>query len=155
MKKAPYVLFRYYPDRYKLRGFYDSDNGEVHINKAIPKIVRELTFAHENQHKICHQGKCSCWNKDTEFWCEYHAFRAEFEFILSKNSNKYWIAYFESVVYDLKKYKRTNHKPKSWPDHFRALAKICRTKEFASYARGYGYHTRIMDIIDRGIIICQ
>lgn len=137
-----------------MNGYYDPDdnNHPVYINKDLDSKSKEVVYAHENQHRKCHLGKCFCWDCGTEFWCEYHAFRAEFKFALSKNTDKWWKLYFDGVIEDLKKFKRPKKGMATWPDHFKALVKVCHMKEFGAYANGYGYYTRIMDIIDRGIM---
>jgi hypothetical protein len=154
--KHKYILFQYYPiGAVKLDGFYDDQdvNHNVYISKSLKGMDREIAFAHENEHRECHIQECFCWSSGTEFWSEYHAFKAEFDFVVEQNKDKWWKVYFEYVIRNLKKYKRVGRGAMStWPDHFRALSKVCRLNEFGEYARGYGYYDRIMAIVERGMI---
>ena len=136
-----YILYRYYPNKSHVDGFFDEDDGNIYISKKLGKIAREIVFAHESQHRDCYNNKCKCWGRGTDYWCEYHAFRAEFRFVLRKNSKRYWKAYFEGVIRDLTKFKDTSIR--SWGAHFQALCKVCRFKAFQEAARRYGFQKSI------------
>ena len=123
-----YILFRYRPNKSNIFGFFDEDDGQIYINEDLGKTHREFVYVHESQHRTCYKVGCKCWNKKTEFLCEYHAFRAEFRFALNKNSRRYWTAYFKGVIMELDKFR--SNKVRSWRAHFKALSKVCRFKQF-------------------------
>jgi len=138
-----YILVTYKPDKTKVSGFFDEDDENIYINSNLNKLTKELVFVHESQHKVCFKNKCKC--QKNLFWCEYHAFRSEIDFIIDKNIKKYWVGYFNNVIYELKKFKDNDTTYKS---HFKSLAKVCRLKRFKKYAIKYKYLKRINSIIE-------
>lgn len=141
-----YILFRYYPNKSRVKGFFDDDDGQIYINKTLNKHDRAIVFAHESQHRECFITKCWCWKQKTVFWCEYHAFKAEFAFVSGMDNHRYWHTYFKAVISGLTKYKEAENIG-TWMDHFRALRKVCRFKAFQEAADRYGYQERVNELL--------
>ncbi len=129
------VYFRHTPDRSKIGGYFDEDDGHIYINGRASKVRQSLIIAHESQHKKCFDTKCKCWNSRNVYWCEYHAFRAELKYVAKKDKVRLWQAYFRSVINDLRKFQS---KETAYPQHFQALVKVCRLRLFGLYAQKYG-----------------
>lgn len=146
-----YILFTFRPNKLGINGFFEGDDGYVYINKDLDKISRELVYAHESQHRACFLNKCKCWKPKSDFLCEYHAFRAEFNFVLKKNTPKNWKHYFNFTIKDLIKFSKNGKNIKNWKEHFQALAKVCRLKDFQRFAKKYRYKKRIDKILEKGI----
>lgn len=140
-----YILFTYRPNKTKINGFFDEEDGNIYINSDLCKIAKEIVLAHEIRHRRCFKNKCKCWGK--LYWAEYHAFRAEFEFVLSKNKKSYWKTYFDGVISDLRKFQ--DKSVTGWREHFKALSKVCRLKKFIEQANKYKYLKKINTIIER------
>ncbi|MHA1275391.1 MAG: hypothetical protein ACTSQS_18460 [Promethearchaeota archaeon] len=140
------VMFNYFPNKLDIGGFFDEDSGNIYINKKLRKIRREIVFQHEKQHKKCFNSRCSCWSKGTEFWCEYHAMKAEFEFSM-KNEKLVQKLYFKAVILSLKRYLRDMNKVKSWKAHYQALRKVCKLKKFKQLAKKSGFWGEIKKLI--------
>ena len=149
--KTDYILFKFIPNKLGINGFFEEEDGCVYVNESLDKISRELVYAHESQHRTCFLNKCKCWKYKSVYWCEYHAFRAEFNFVLKKNISEYWKNYFNLVIKDLIKFRKNSKGIKSWKEHFQALAKICKFKDFQKLAKKYRYKKRIDKILERGI----
>jgi len=145
MDRGDYILFRYKPNKSKVNGIFDEDDGNIYINEDLDEITQELIYAHESQHKKCFNSKCKCWKK--LFWCEYHAFRNEFKFVLEKDDSKYWDKYFTITTNDLNKFKNNVNNITGWKEHFKALKKVCNLKDFKKFAKEYKYWKQIKKII--------
>ena len=139
-----YILFRYNPNPSNIYGFFDEEDNNIYINANLGKLDREFVFVHESQHKDCFHNKCKCWG--TIFWCEYHAFRAEFNFVLKLNKQKYWRGFFKVSIKALIKFK-THPEIGGWTEHYKALRKVMNLTECVKYARKYGYWKQIEDIL--------
>ena len=139
------------PNKLGINGFFDEDGGNIYINGNLGKIEREIVYVHESQHRTCCLNKCKCWKYKSVYWCEYHAFRAEFNFVLKKNIPGYWKGYFDITIKDLIKFSRNGKKIKSWKEHFQALSKVCRFKDFQKFAKKHRYIKRIDKILKEGI----
>jgi len=141
-----YILFTFEPHYPKVKGFFDSDWNRVYINKKLGKIKREIVYAHESQHQKCFQSKCKCYDLNSDFLSEYHAFRAEFRFLQEKDNVRYWRIYFAGVIDDLTRYVTL-----PWKAHFKALSKVCRLEDFKKFAKEFDYWKKIERILKKGI----
>ncbi len=112
------VYFRHTPDRSKLGGYFDEDDGHIYINVQASKVRQSLIIAHEAQHKKCFDSKCKCWKGENIYWCEYHVFRAELEYVIENDTVRLWQAYFRSEINNLRKYqtRKTNY-----PSHIKTV----------------------------------
>lgn len=142
------VRFIFKPNKSKVDAFFDRDDGLIYIHKNFGKILTEITYAHEVQHKKCLANKCFCWEQDSDYWSEYHAFKAMFYFVVSKHSKRYWRIFFDAVISDLIKYNNNEYRVKSYKEHFNALKKVCKLKLFIEYAKQYNYWNDIKRIIN-------
>ena len=140
------ILFTFEPNRSKIHGFYDLEDGEIYVNKRLSKTAQALTVVHEQQHIKCRKSKCHCWPDERLYWCEYHAFRAVLDYVIGCNSRRIWKAYFDGVVDDLTKYYDKRRAVRGYGQHYLALAKVCRLKRFREYAKQYGYDKEIRKI---------
>ena len=139
-----YILFVYKPNPSNITGFFDEEDNNIYINEKKGRLERELIFVHENQHKKCFNTKCKCWG--IVFWCEYHAFRAELNFVLKVNKRKYWREFFRVSISSLIKY--TVHlEIGGWPEHYKALRKVLKLSECVTYAKKYGYWKQIAGLL--------
>jgi len=132
------IIFSFKPNKSEVSAFFDADDGEIYIDKKLGKINREIVYQHENQHRKCFKSKCKCWKKKTEFLCEYHAMRAEFNFV-AKNGLLVQKMYFKITIDALNKYLKNMNKIKSWKAHYQALRKVCKLKQFRFLAQKLGF----------------
>lgn len=132
-----YILFTFEPNKSKIEGLFDEDDGNIYIDKKLSSIGKQLVFAHESQHRTCFYSKCECWDKESLFWCEYHAFLAELIFVVKQNSKKYWDYYFKGFIKELIKF--NNPDIIGWLPHFKAMRKVSKIKVFQNNAKKYGY----------------
>jgi hypothetical protein len=141
-----YILFKYRPNKSRIHGIFDEDDGNIYINEDLPKMGRELVYAHECQHRTCFYSNCSCYKKNSIFYVEYHAFLAELIFILKINSVQYWKYYLMGVIEELNKF--NNPDINGWLDHFRALRKVCKLKAFKEKAKKFNCWKKISKLLD-------
>jgi hypothetical protein len=146
MKRGDYILFRYRPNKSKIDGLFDEEDRNIYINEDLGKICREFVYIHEAEHKRCFENKLKCW--ENLFWCEYYAFRAELNFVLEKDNSRYWHKYFTVTIKSLIKFKTNANNIKGWEEHFKALRKVCRLKDFKKFAKKYKYWKLIKEIIE-------
>ena len=149
LSKTKYISFKYAPNKTKINGFFEEDSGNIYINKSLGTRQKELVFVHEMKHKKCCLDKCFCWESGTDFWSEYHAFKAEFDFVLNKNLKKYWVTYFNILIKDLNKFVENASNLRTWKYHRKALTKVCRLCDFIRFAKKYGYWNEIDSLIRR------
>jgi len=135
------ILFSFKPNKSKISGFFDEDDGQIYIDKKLGKIKKEIVYQHENQHRKCFNSDCKCYKKDTDFLCEYHAMRAEFNFI-AKNGVLVQKIYFKLVIKSLNKYLI-----ESWKAHYQALRKVCKLKKFRFLAKKLGFWREIEKLL--------
>lgn len=140
------ILFRYRPNLTEINGFFDQDDGHIYIRKGLGKIDKEIVYQHEMQHKICSDNKCFCWEQKSDFWSEYHSFRAELDFALRSNKIVKRI-YLTGVIDDLIKYKKQGKKIKSQKEHYFALRRVCKLNRFKKLAKEYKYWNRIKKLL--------
>jgi len=150
LSKTGYILFKYSPNKSKINGFFDEDDGNIYINESLSTLQKELVLVHETEHKKCYLNKCFCWKSKTDFWCEYHAFKAEFDFVLNKNLKKYWNIYFSIVIKDLNKFVKDSNNIHTWKEHYKALRKVCKLCNFIKFAKKYGYWKKINGLCNSG-----
>jgi len=105
--------------------WYDSEDDCIYLSDKLTQVEREIVYAHEDQHRKCYHEKCFCWGMDSDFWKEYHAMKAEFEFALEKGG-RYLKAYRKLFVDCLKRYKK-NPESKAY---LQASLKLMRLKAF-------------------------
>ena len=144
MHKVDYILFTYKPNKSNIFGIFDEDDGNIYINSKLNKIERKLVYVHEVQHRDCFNNKCKCWKK--LFWCEYHAFRAEFNFVLKLNKRRYWHGFFKIAIKELVKFK-LHPEISGWTEHYKAKRRVMKLDECVKYAKKYKYWKQIKEII--------
>jgi len=144
-----WIEFSYHPNKSKVDGFFDEEDGQIYIRKNQGRITKEIIFAHESQHKDCCENSCFCWVMVNLFWCEYHAFRAELYYVLDQNKSRIWNLYFQGVIKDLTKYYSLIDAVEGQIQHFKALRKVCKMKLFREFAKQYGYYTKIYKLCGR------
>lgn len=148
MKPPKIIEFEYDPNPARIQGFYDEDvPGYIYINRYLTTFGREIVIAHETQHARCCEEKCSCFDLYADVLREYHAFRAEFEYMVTgRHTTNAWRMYYRIVRDALKRYQGR----KIWEGHFKALAKVCRLKLFKEYSRGCKPYKQIMKLVSEG-----
>lgn len=148
MESPKIIEFQYDPNPSGIKGFYDEDvPGYIYIREDLSFITRNIVITHESQHARCHETKCSCFDLPSDFLREYHAFRAEFNYMYSKRRIwMCWNVYLKNILADLKRYRGN----KVWLGHYKALAKVCRLKQFKEYAEGYESFKKIMKLVSGG-----
>lgn len=131
------ILFKYYPNKLKTAGWWEEDAKDyIFVNKRLSRITRKIILAHEEQHRKCYFNKCKCSKND--YLSEYHAYKAEFQYILDINKHKYWKAYFKNALDCLDRYITDKSIPShKW--HLSAFKKFSKTKQFRKWAEKYGY----------------
>lgn len=144
MIRKDYILFVYSPNKSNIFGFFDEEDDNIYVNAKLNRIERKLVFIHESQHRNCFNKKCKCWG--TTFWCEYHAFRRELNFVLKLNKRRYWHVFFKIAIKELIKYK-THPEIAGWTEHFNAKRKTMKLNECVKYAKKYKYWEQIESII--------
>ena len=144
MCKVEYILFTYEPNKSNIFGIFDEDDGNIYINSKLNKTERELVYIHEVQHRDCFNNKCKCWKK--LFWCEYHAFKAELDFVFKLNKYRYWHCFFKIAIKELIKFK-THPEIDGWAEHYKAKRKVMKLNKCVEYAKKYKYWEQIKEII--------
>lgn len=124
--KKDTILFTCHPDPKLEIGWYEDDTGLIYISSKLSEVDREIVYFHERQHKKCHQGRCHCWNRKTDFWSEYHAMKAEFEDCV-KLGPKFLRRYKLLFKRSFETYRSDK---KLWDSHYRAAMKLMRLKAF-------------------------
>jgi hypothetical protein len=139
------ILFKYKPNKSKIDGFFDRTDGHIYIQKSLDKYTKEITYQHEKQHKKCFKTKCFCWTQESDFWGEYHAFKAELIYAL--NGEKIvQIKYLQGVIDDLKKFRELGETNKSSKEHYVALKRICKLKIFKLLAQARGFWSELKEL---------
>ena len=118
------ILFEFNKPVNQAVGWYE-DGNDIFISKLLPKIAREVIYLHERQHRKCKKEGCFCCSQSSDFWCEYHAMKAEFEDCL-KAGPAVFAEYRRQFVAALKKYKSD----KKWESHLMATRKLMGLKKF-------------------------
>ena len=124
--KKDSVLFTMEPSKGSPYGWYDEANNTIYINKHLSEIDREIVYFHERQHRKCKKEVCTCYSKPTDFWCEYHAMKVEFEDCV-KSGPKFIARYKVLFRESLEVYKSDL---KVWGAHYRASMKLLSLKKF-------------------------
>lgn len=145
MKPVKVIDFYYDPNPSGVKGFYDEDvPGYIYVRESIRGLARDLVIVHETQHARCHEINCDCFDLPADFLREYHAFKAEFDYMCAgRFTRSVWRVYATTVYTNLKRYK----KKKVWNGHFKALAKVCRLKLFKEYAERFRSYKQIMKLV--------
>ena len=144
LNPAP-IFITYARNPSKIAGYYDPDDGNIYIRTGLSKYRQLLIYVHERQHKKCHDEKCSCWSRGT-FHSEYHAYRAELDYVIERESPRLWKLYFRNVMADIIK---QSSDLKLWGGHRRAILKVCRLKRFQEHAKEHGVLHKINLVIKR------
>ncbi len=129
------VLFEFFPNELCCYGFFDETWDTIFIDSRLSKSGRELVYHHEKQHKTCCNLKCFCWSQNTDFWTEYHAFKAELDFALSSGIRIRKIYLKDTYEYlNLLKKGKQNKDRKA---HYLALKRVCKLKRFIKLAKEF------------------
>lgn len=116
-------------------------NNIMHINKNADLWEQYNIEIHEGQHFKCQNEKCFCWPMKTDFWAEYHAFKAGFTELLDLLS-------ITKILIFVNKYINKIYKNK-WSAHLKALRKVLRLKRFREAARSNFELRRYNSILKR------
>ena len=135
MIKNDYILFKYSPNKSKIEGMFDEEDGNIYVDADLPDCGRKLVYAHESQHRTCFYNKCTCYKSGSLFRIEYHAFLAELIFVVKENKDGLWKYYFKGIQKELIKF--NNPSIEGWIAHFKALRKVCKLKVFIQNAKKY------------------
>ena len=127
------ILFTYHPNPSKVFGFFDDDDEKIYISSKLSLLARECVYFHESSHKECYDEKCKCWDKKTDYLCEYHAMRGELQKVRARGSVRLREAYLKHVKSALDKYRKHAD---VYGDHLKAIRKLMRTKDFKAFVRG-------------------
>lgn len=120
---------------HRFDGYYDDADDSINIASKLGKYEAECVYLHERQHQKCFKAKCKCWGLNTDFLCEYHAYRAEFHDIVKRKNKHLANAYIRQLKRDVTKFKAD---PKFWRDHIKALNKLMHTKAFKAFIKTLG-----------------
>ena len=116
-------------------GYYDPGTPDrLYINTENNLLESEQIYWHEDKHRQCHASKCFCFNKKTDYWAEYHAFRYEFEKMIACPSDALRRSYAGAISRSVKKYIAYE---KLYPTHLKALRKLFKTAAFRKFACEY------------------
>lgn len=140
------VLFSFYPNKFNFCGIFDEEYDLIFIDSKLSKIRRELTYRHEKQHRECYKSKCFCWDQDSIFWTEYHAFKAELDFALNSGFIVKKI-YLKSTYEYLKLLLSREKWNKSQKAHYQALRKVCKLKRFKNLAKEFEFQVKIKGLL--------
>lgn len=89
------ILYVPHTKEQEIYGWFDRRNDTICLNNTMSPWYREVTYFHEDTHRDCWDNKCKCWN--TVFWCEYHAFRGEFDRVRVADEPLLTIAYIDML----------------------------------------------------------
>jgi hypothetical protein len=126
--------FEHEGDSYLLTGFYEEADGSINIAKTLGKYAKEVTYFHERQHRKCHQEKCKCWKKGTNYLAEYHAYRAELRDVAKRKNRRLAGAYLQQIE-ESQRIHATD--PKFYSDNVKALNRVMRTAAFRDFLQWY------------------
>jgi len=138
-----YISFRYHPNKTETEGFFDRDDKRIYIRSSLSKCRKELIYIHEGQHKKCFESNCFCWEQESDFWGEYHAFRAELKFAIVSEYEIIRRIYLSNIEPELERYKRLGETIISQRQHYLALSRLCKTAKFQQLAKEYGYWQQV------------
>lgn len=90
----------------------------------LPKIMKRATVVHELQHQACCRSHCFCWKRKNDFWSEYHATKAEYEYICNNLTKRNTGFVLKSTANTLLLYKKDG----DW-EHFKAMKKVLKIRK--------------------------
>ena len=126
------MKFEHEQDSHKVSGLYDDSDGSILIAKNLGKYEAECVYYHERQHRKCHQEKCKCWGKSTNYLAELHAYKAELRDVIRANDRRLTKAYFKQITAAIAIYEAD---PKYYRDNYKALKRVMGTKEFKDFVK--------------------
>jgi hypothetical protein len=115
-----------------VRGYYCEVEDMIVLAKGLGELEREVTYYHEREHQKCFRNKCKCWNRKSDYLCEYHAMRGECRSVLQRGSKRLAIAYLLAIQESLARYKQGETR---WLGHKLAAVRVMKSKDFAAVER--------------------
>lgn len=146
-KNPKVVFYTYHPDHGESCGYFDPDTPDtIYLNSRTTINQREHTFWHEKKHQQCYKEGCFCWERYTDFWCEYHAFMYEFKKVLEYRSPQLKEVYLKSLLLGTHRYVEY---PNKYPTHLKVAIRLFKTKAFKYLASEFGYLADFKKLIRR------
>lgn len=124
------MQYDYKGDSVAFAGMYDETDNTIYLSCGLRKAAAEVVYYHERQHRKCFLSGCFCYNQNSNYWAEYHAYLSELKAVIARNSRAVTKAYFLSVSLSLAEIKKH---PKVWVDNSRALKRVMRTRIYKEF----------------------
>jgi hypothetical protein len=141
-RKVGKMKLRYRQNAILSSGYFEPEDGTIHVSDGLPPLIAECVYLHELQHKRCYDVGCTCFDADRpdDYLAEYHAFKGELIAVLERDSVALAQAYLKSVAMTKEKIAGN---PRVWRSHKRALVRIERLRAYVlvqNLARGQHYY---------------